>query len=80
MVFDGSLRMEWHYHPASHSRQHVEAWADGYMEALTQLVDHCCNSENGGYTPADFPSVALDLAELDRFQALAAASLPKGAP
>jgi amino acid adenylation domain-containing protein/non-ribosomal peptide synthase protein (TIGR01720 family) len=80
LVFDGSLRVEWHYHPASHSRQHVEAWADGYMEALTQLIDHCCNSENGGYTPADFPSVALDQAELDRIQALAAASLPKGAP
>jgi amino acid adenylation domain-containing protein/non-ribosomal peptide synthase protein (TIGR01720 family) len=80
MVFDGSLRVEWHYHPACHSRQHIETWADHYMEALAELVDHCCNSENGGYTPADFPSVALGLAELERIQALAAASLPEGAP
>ena len=45
--------------PGCHSRDYIETWADGYLETLTDLVAHCCNSENGGYTPADFPSVAL---------------------
>ena len=80
VVSEGSLRMEWHYHPGCHSRDHIETWADGYLETLTDLVAHCCNSENGGYTPADFSSVALGLAELDEIQALAAASLVGGAP
>jgi amino acid adenylation domain-containing protein/non-ribosomal peptide synthase protein (TIGR01720 family) len=79
LVFDGSLRMEWHYHPACHSLEQIETWADLYIDALTELVAHCTDAGAGGYTPADFPLVALGLAEIEDIQALAAASLRDGA-
>jgi non-ribosomal peptide synthase protein (TIGR01720 family) len=74
LVFDGCLRVEWHYHPACHSREQIERWADEYVETLTALVAHCCNPANGAYTPADFPSVGLGFAEIEAIRALAAAS------
>jgi hypothetical protein len=43
------------------------------------LVAHCTDAGAGGYTPADFPLVALGLAEIEDIQALAAASLRDGA-
>jgi non-ribosomal peptide synthase protein (TIGR01720 family) len=79
LVFDGSLHMEWHYHPACHSHEQIETWADLYVDALTELVAHCTDAGAGGYTPADFPLVALGLAEIEDIQALAAASLRDGA-
>jgi amino acid adenylation domain-containing protein/non-ribosomal peptide synthase protein (TIGR01720 family) len=78
LVFDGSLRMEWHYHPACHDRDRIEAWADCYLDVLIELLSYCCNSDQAGCTPADFPSVALGFAELEQIQALAAASLSGG--
>jgi amino acid adenylation domain-containing protein/non-ribosomal peptide synthase protein (TIGR01720 family) len=78
LVFDGSLWVEWHYHPACHSRRYIETWAGDYLETLADLVARCGNSENGGRTAADFPTVALGLAELEHIQELAGASLERG--
>jgi non-ribosomal peptide synthase protein (TIGR01720 family) len=79
LVFAGSLRVEWHFHPACHSRQSIESWADNFLAALTDLIAYCCEVEHGGYTPADFPSVPLCHGEIDQIQALAAASARRGA-
>jgi hypothetical protein len=32
---------------------------------LEKLIEHCVGEDAGGYTPSDFPDVALSQAQLD---------------
>ncbi|WP_446731274.1 amino acid adenylation domain-containing protein [Pseudomonas sp. S11A4] len=43
----------------------IQRLADEYLQELTALIAHCCDSANRGVTPSDFPLAALTQAQLD---------------
>jgi len=60
------LQMGWTYSTALHERQTIERLANGFMDALTVLIDHCQQPQAGGYTPSDFAVADLDQKRLDK--------------
>lgn len=42
--------------------------AQRYIKVLGDLIEYCCRSGIGGYTPSDFPLADLDQDLLDRIQ------------
>ncbi|MCP4662205.1 MAG: amino acid adenylation domain-containing protein, partial [bacterium] len=65
-VAEGRLRLRWSYSENLHRRATVEGLAEGFLEALRLLIDHCLSPEAGGYTPTDFPEARLDQEDLDK--------------
>ncbi|MEL7313640.1 MAG: amino acid adenylation domain-containing protein, partial [Cyanobacteria bacterium J06559_3] len=61
----GQLQIEWTYSQNYHDRTTVEGLAQNYLAALQQLIDHCQDARQQGYTPDDFNLVQLDQATLD---------------
>ncbi|HEY0604051.1 MAG TPA: amino acid adenylation domain-containing protein [Herpetosiphonaceae bacterium] len=66
IVVDGRLRVDWTYSEHMHERATIERLATAYIAALQRLIDHCLAPGVGGYTPSDFPLVAIDQPTLDR--------------
>ncbi|MCB1034770.1 MAG: AMP-binding protein, partial [Acidobacteria bacterium] len=64
-VFGGRLRTGFSYSVNVHRRETIEALANGYMEALRELIAHCRSEEAGGVTPSDFPLIHLDQPSLE---------------
>jgi non-ribosomal peptide synthase protein (TIGR01720 family) len=64
-VFGGQLQLEWTYCHNVHRAETVGQLANQYMAALRELIAHCQQPTAGGYTPSDFPEVALSTADLD---------------
>jgi len=64
-VYGGELFLEWTYSADVHHPATVEHLAQAYEQALTELVEHCCNAQHQGVTPSDFPLAALTQAQLD---------------
>jgi fengycin family lipopeptide synthetase B len=64
-VYAGRLYVVWRYGTKVHRRATVERLAEGYMEALRELVAHCRDPHAGGYTPSDFALAGLDQDDLD---------------
>ncbi|MFP3334526.1 hypothetical protein SB761_27930, partial [Pseudomonas sp. SIMBA_064] len=56
---------EWTYSADVHHPATIERLAQAYGQALTELVEHCCNTQHQGVTPSDFPLAALTQAQLD---------------
>jgi non-ribosomal peptide synthase protein (TIGR01720 family) len=48
-----------------HARATIERLAEGYLQALRELVSHCRDPQAGGYTPSDFALAGLDQEGLD---------------
>ncbi len=61
----GELQVTWGYSPARHRRETVERLAQGFLDELQALIDHCRSPEAGGYTPSDFPDLELSQMDLD---------------
>jgi non-ribosomal peptide synthase protein (TIGR01720 family) len=66
LVVDGRLRMNWTYSPGIHKQETVERLAQGYMDALTAIIEHCQSPGAGGYTPSDFPAAKLNQKDLNK--------------
>ncbi|HEX4499521.1 MAG TPA: amino acid adenylation domain-containing protein [Thermoanaerobaculia bacterium] len=64
-ISGGRLRLAWTYSANRHRRDTVEQLAAGFIEALRGLIDHCCATGSGGFTPSDFPMMDLSQEELD---------------
>ena len=65
LVAEGQLQVTWTYSANVHRNSTVEAWANGFLEALRDLSDHCRRAEVGGYAPSDFPLAGLTQHRLD---------------
>jgi amino acid adenylation domain-containing protein/non-ribosomal peptide synthase protein (TIGR01720 family) len=65
-IVGGQLWLRWIYSENLQRRETVEALAQGYVEALRLLVEHCCSREAGSYVPADFPLAKLSASKLDK--------------
>ena len=64
-IAGGQLQLEWTYNAHCHRRTTIEKVAEDFINALRGLIAHCQSTEASGYTPSDFPDVALDEAEID---------------
>ncbi len=67
LVSEGELKINWTYDVNIHRQNTIEKLARNYAAVLIELVEHCLDSENSGYTPADFPDAGLDQETLDAF-------------
>ncbi|MEO3810977.1 amino acid adenylation domain-containing protein [Sphaerisporangium sp. B11E5] len=66
---DGRMAVEWQYSAGLHRAGTIERVAQGYIDALRGLVDHCLSPRAGGHTPSDFPLAALEQGTLDTLAA-----------
>jgi FkbH-like protein/non-ribosomal peptide synthase protein (TIGR01720 family) len=64
-IVSGQLHCQWIYSDKIHSQTTVQRLADGFINNLTVLINHCQSPEAGGYTPSDFPDAELSQDELD---------------
>ena len=68
-IRSGKLEMTWAYSDKIHKRDTIEKLASGFMEALTNLIDHCQSKDDQSYTPSDFSAAKLNQQQLDKFLA-----------
>ena len=66
-IIEGKLQFDWTYSEKVHQRATIERLAQGFIEALSDLIAHCQSPEAEGYTPSDFPAARLNANQLDRF-------------
>ncbi|MDY7093719.1 MAG: non-ribosomal peptide synthase/polyketide synthase, partial [Acidobacteriota bacterium] len=59
-VREGALEVSWIYSPEVHAEATAEALAQGFVDHLSSLVEHCVDPESRGFTPSDFPLAGLD--------------------
>ncbi|MDG9929548.1 non-ribosomal peptide synthase/polyketide synthase, partial [Pseudomonas sp. GD04042] len=64
-VYGGELRMRWTYGAGRYEERTVQALAEGFVEELQRLIEHCLDEDAGGPTPSDFPLAQLTQAQLD---------------
>lgn len=65
-VLDNVLTLSWRYSNALHDEATVQKLAQQYIAHLRQLIAHCQQANNGGFTPSDFPLAKLDQSTIDR--------------
>ncbi|WP_085656286.1 non-ribosomal peptide synthetase [Pseudomonas sp. B11(2017)] len=64
-VFGGELDLSWTFSREMFEPATIQRLADDYLQELTALIAHCCDSANRGVTPSDFPLATLTQAQLD---------------
>jgi amino acid adenylation domain-containing protein/non-ribosomal peptide synthase protein (TIGR01720 family) len=64
-VFNGELDLSWTFSREMFEPATIQRLADDYLQELTALIGHCCDSGNRGVTPSDFPLATLTQAQLD---------------
>jgi amino acid adenylation domain-containing protein/non-ribosomal peptide synthase protein (TIGR01720 family) len=64
-VYDGELRLDWHYDAGFHDPADMDALAASYRAELEAIVEHCAARGPRDFTPSDFPLARLTQAELD---------------
>ncbi|MBB5857514.1 non-ribosomal peptide synthase/polyketide synthase [Amycolatopsis umgeniensis] len=64
-VTGDTLEFTWHYADGVHDEATVTRLADGMLEHLRGLLEHCAEPGAGGRTPSDFPLAGLDQSTLD---------------
>ncbi|WP_434703206.1 non-ribosomal peptide synthase/polyketide synthase [Pseudomonas sp. Z1-12] len=64
-VFGGELDLSWTFSGELFNTATIQRLADDYLQELTALIAHCCDSHRRGVTPSDFPLARLTQAQLD---------------
>ncbi|AMB83791.1 hypothetical protein AWM79_00065 [Pseudomonas agarici] len=64
-VYQGEFELRWTFSREMFDEATVQQLADHFALELAALVEHCCQIEQGGVTPSDFPLAALGQAALD---------------
>ena len=64
-IVEGKLQLHLEYSKNIHHQSTIEKLAQGFLDALKHLIDHCQTPAAGGFTPSDFPEADLSQDELD---------------
>jgi len=64
-ISDGQMQLSWRYSGERYRKATIETLAGNYRQYLKALIAHCVLPDSGGYTPSDFPLIALPQSELD---------------
>ena len=67
-VFGGELLMEWNFSHEMFDPATIQRLVDAYADELKALIEHCCDTQNRGVTPADFPLARLTQQQLDQLR------------
>ncbi|NET02965.1 MAG: amino acid adenylation domain-containing protein, partial [Sphaerospermopsis sp. SIO1G1] len=65
IITNEQLEISWTYSSNIHEDTTIEKLAREFVSTLQEIINHCLNPENVGYTPSDFPLVKLNQTELD---------------
>lgn len=65
MVKHGALHLHWSYSRELHEADTIRGLAERHLYTLKQLIEHCRQHAGGLLTPADFPEMGLNAADLD---------------
>ncbi|WP_353931425.1 amino acid adenylation domain-containing protein [Okeanomitos corallinicola TIOX110] len=65
-IAEEQLQISWIYSNNIHHQITIEQIAQEFLSTLQELISHCLDPENSGYTPTDFPLIDLDQSELDQ--------------
>ncbi|MGI9585482.1 MAG: condensation domain-containing protein, partial [Acidimicrobiia bacterium] len=65
LIKDGQLHFDCRYDTRSFQHEQIVRFVATATDNLNRLIDHCLTDGVGGFTPSDFPEVALDQAQLD---------------
>ncbi|MFG2912775.1 amino acid adenylation domain-containing protein [Kitasatospora sp. NPDC048298] len=74
------LVANWTFADGILDRESVGELADAWFRALRALAEYAASPDAGGATPADFPLVALDQEEIERYEAELAGASPALTP
>ncbi|BAZ20861.1 non-ribosomal peptide synthase [Kalymmatonema gypsitolerans NIES-4073] len=74
LVSSGKLQLNWTYSQNIHQQSTIEALASSFIDAITDIINHCQSPNVGGYTPSDFPEAELTQEYLDNLIAEMATS------
>ncbi len=77
MVVEGRLRMEWVYSAAVHREETIRRVAEGDVEALRGVIEHCRTPQAGGFTPSDVEEFNWSQSDLDSIAAAIEGSLER---
>ncbi|HYO52236.1 amino acid adenylation domain-containing protein, partial [Archangium sp.] len=66
LVLGGRLEIMWSFSREHHARSTIEALAQGFVEALRQLIANRSSEDAARLTPSDFPLSRLDQPMLER--------------
>ena len=64
-IGNGKLRITFSASSNLFKRESLESLAEQYILSLKELISHCANTEQGGFTKSDFDLIELDDDELD---------------
>ncbi|MFV3291893.1 non-ribosomal peptide synthase/polyketide synthase [Pseudomonas sp. NY11955] len=64
-VYAGELKLGWTFSRERFDTATIERLAEEYAEELKVLISHCCQADQCGVTPSDFPLASLSQAQLD---------------
>ncbi|NET03094.1 MAG: amino acid adenylation domain-containing protein [Sphaerospermopsis sp. SIO1G1] len=65
-ITDEQLQISWIYSSKIHEKTTIEKIAQEFVACLQDIINHCVDPENTGYTPTDFPLLDFDQSELDQ--------------
>ncbi|HEX3544495.1 MAG TPA: condensation domain-containing protein, partial [Candidatus Acidoferrum sp.] len=69
LVMNDRMEFEFTYSPDLHDGDKIQEFADGFLNALKEVIAHCQLPASGGRTPSDFPLAQINQASLDRLLA-----------
>jgi amino acid adenylation domain-containing protein/non-ribosomal peptide synthase protein (TIGR01720 family) len=69
LVMNDRMEFDFTYSPGLHDEKKIQEFADGFLNALKQVIAHCQLPDAGGRTPSDFPLARIDQVSLDRLLA-----------
>lgn len=67
LVTEGALQLSCAYSANHYKAETIQGLMDKTLEALRELITHCCSEDAGGYTPSDFKDITMTQSELDEF-------------
>lgn len=65
-VSNGELSFRIDYSHAQFSEAQISAFAQQLQQAMTNVINHCGQAANQGYTPCDFPLAKMDMTQLQQ--------------
>jgi amino acid adenylation domain-containing protein/non-ribosomal peptide synthase protein (TIGR01720 family) len=66
LVENGELQLTWEYSSDIHDETTVMRLAEGMIQGLEEIIEHCAQPGAGGRTPSDFLLAPLSQAQVDR--------------
>ena len=65
LVREGQLEISWEYDKQWYKNKTIDNLSQEYLNNLNNLINHCCNTKEKTYTPADFPLAQLGQTSID---------------